>query len=227
MDSSTYESQLTESLTPFGFRLLGWFRHEGCPSLLIGDTGGSHWQSYSSANSDRPQSMDDWTRSTITPIAESIGVAAYYPFGEPTYPFQQWAKQAMGIHSSPLGLLIHPEFGLWIALRAALVFHSIDFPIPAPTPQPHPCESCPDRPCLTACPVSAFTENAYDVATCRTFISSQTPEGNLCRFEGCRSRLACPIGTQYVYSSPQQSFHMEAFISSPPPHSSIFDDESV
>ena len=214
LDHSFFESQVSDILSPKGLYPLGWFTHDGSPSLLIGDEAGSHWTSYWEASNDGKLTMDEWTSSTIAPVAESLDATAHYPFGETLHPFQSWAREATGMHTSPLGLLIHKKFGLWTALRAALTFTNHNFPIPSPESSDHPCESCQTRPCLTACPVGAFTETSYDVASCRTFISSQSSQANLCRTEGCRSRLACPIGTTYAYSRPQQSFHMEAFLSS-------------
>jgi len=61
--------------------------------------------------------------------------------------------QAEPLHRSPLGLLIHPEWGLWHSYRGALGLRErLDLP-------PHesvasPCESCRERPCLSACPVA-------------------------------------------------------------------------
>ena len=37
-------------------------------------------------------------------------------------PFQRWALRAEAVYASPLGILIHPEYGLWHAYRAALLF---------------------------------------------------------------------------------------------------------
>jgi ferredoxin len=59
------------------------------------------------------------------------------------------------VFPSPIGLLVHPRWGLWHAWRGALAFPApIDLP---PLLQaPNPCTLCP-RPCLTggrqACPV--------------------------------------------------------------------------
>ena len=59
----------------------------------------------------------------IDPLARSVGAMALYPFDGPPYrPFQRWAMRAEPVAPSPLGLFIHPEYGLWHAYRAALVF---------------------------------------------------------------------------------------------------------
>ena len=57
----------------------------------------------------------------------TVGAAPIYPFGGPPYwPFQRWAQRAEAVFPSPLGILIHPEYGLWHAYRAALACCRID-----------------------------------------------------------------------------------------------------
>ena len=94
------------------------------------------------------------------------------------------------------------------AYRAALLFaERID--IPPPGVRARPCDTCTDRPCLSACPVGAFTELAYRVDLCISHISS--PAGVMCIGEGCRARDACPVGRAFRYPAEQMRFHMEAF----------------
>ena len=53
----------------------------------------------------------------------STGAVPLYPFGgPPLLPFQRWAARAEPISPSPLGLFIHPRFGLWHSYRGALAF---------------------------------------------------------------------------------------------------------
>ena len=65
-----------------------------------------------------------------------------------------------------LGMLIHPEYGLWHAYRAALLFDRPVDGVPKRIEQASPCATCAGKPCLSACPVSAFSGAAYDVAAC-------------------------------------------------------------
>ena len=48
----------------------------------------------------------------------------------PPWPFLTWARRGGAGHVSPLGLNIHPTYGLWHAYRAALLF-PVEFDIPA------------------------------------------------------------------------------------------------
>ena len=77
-----------------------------------------------------------------------------------------------------------------------------------------PCDSCSDRPCLSACPVDAFRDGVYDVAACARHL--RTEAGADCVEEGCRVRRACPVGVGYAYEPLQAAFHMKAFLKNQP-----------
>ena len=212
--AQTLQYQVQEDLTDCGLIALGWFAEEnGHQSLLIGNLGGSHWNAFKSSNffdDGNADPMNRWTQAMLSPVADKHRCEVRYPFGEKLWPFQKWTAAAMGIRPSPIGLFIHPNYGLWVALRGALVF-SYDFEIPNPEPAEHPCETCSDKPCLVSCPVSAFSSDGFDVASCRKFVSST--EGENCQYNGCLARLSCPVGQEFAYDSDQQAFHMAAFYS--------------
>jgi hypothetical protein len=154
--------------------------------------------------------LDDWTRRVVVPVAERFGARAAFPSdGPPWLPFQRWAMRAEGVRASPLGVLIHPDFGLWHAYRAALVFDRALDLAPAPL-RAHPCDTCADRPCLTACPVGAVTAEAYAVDKCAQHVAGGA--GEACRSIGCLARRACPVGAGQVYPERAMAFHMAAFL---------------
>ena len=93
-------------------------------------------------------------------------------------------------------------------MRGALLFAE-RIVLPEWTMVPSPCDSCQDRPCLTACPVQAFSQTDYDVPRCIDWLNS--PGGKDCMELGCRARRACPVGQDYLYVPSQAHFHMEAF----------------
>jgi len=223
MTPGTEETSLIEELTlrlaDLGLILRGGFHpveEDGAPDgtatlLLIGNAGPALWRRSGDALGEEADAMDAWTRRVMEPIAGRFGAKVLYPFGGPPYhPFQRWAKRAEGLHSSPLGMLIHPEYGLWHAYRAALCFAE-EVAVPVRAPFVNPCEACADKPCLSTCPVAAFSvEDGYDVPGCAAHLKSR--QGTDCMTLGCRARRACPIGRDMIYDPDQAAFHMRAFL---------------
>lgn len=179
--------------------------------VLIGNKGHEMWRVFSAAMAKVPHPLDTWTRAVLTPIAAGFGAHAVFPFdGPPYYPFQRWALAADDVTPSPIGPLIHPEYGMWHAYRAAFLFED-RLVIPEITGKsPSPCASCPDKPCLTTCPVDAFSGDGYDVPACRAHVGSTA--GEECLTGGCLARRACPVGQDYIYEPPQAAFHMHHFL---------------
>ncbi|MDA0998651.1 MAG: hypothetical protein O2944_10650 [Proteobacteria bacterium] len=178
--------------------------------VLIGNAGAEMWRAFEAGRRKEPDPLDTWTARTLGPVAESLGATALYPFGGPPHwPFQRWAIRAGGVDPSPIGPLIHAKYGLWHAYRAAFVFPD-RFEIDAPAAARSPCDSCTDRPCLGACPVSAFSAAGYDVPACARHIGSEA--GGECLSGGCLARLACPVGVEFRYAPAQAEFHMRHFL---------------
>jgi ferredoxin len=180
--------------------------------ILVGNAGSAMWPQvarFSRSNPADAHPLDHWTADALTGIAGRIGGTSLFPFGGPPWwPFQRWAQRAESVYPSPLAILIHPDFGLWHAYRAALLLHEpVD--LPSVVRRPSPCDSCRDRPCLTTCPVGAFSVNGYDVDACASHVNGAT--GGTCRSQGCLARLACPVGTDWQYESDHAAFHMTAF----------------
>ncbi|HWP94661.1 MAG TPA: hypothetical protein VNL72_02885 [Gammaproteobacteria bacterium] len=178
--------------------------------LLVGHVGGALWPPFERARRARPElGLDEWTRTVIEPLAEAVGGRALYPFqGPPFWPFQRWALRADTVFVSPVNLLIHPRYGLWHAYRAALILpQTVTVPV-RPTAA-HPCEACPSRPCLAACPVAALSPGKLDIARCVAHVTA--PAGTACQ-TGCLARLACPVGREHLYPPAQRIFHMRAFL---------------
>jgi hypothetical protein len=180
--------------------------------VLIGHAGSSIWPHFTKWVQEQKQApenpLDAWSEHIISPIAAKLGGRAIFPFQKPFHTFQQWAMRAEGLKPSPLGILIHPVYGLWHAYRGAVVFDD-EILIQEAQEQSHPCDPCIGKPCLSACPVNAFSNGKYDVGGCRGHLASEA--GRACRGEGCLARLACPVGREYAYEPEQMRFHMRAF----------------
>ncbi|MGO9036942.1 MAG: hypothetical protein ACLPX1_19595 [Steroidobacteraceae bacterium] len=190
--------------------------------ILLGFTGGEQWGCYQSsaeAGDGLPHPLDRWSRRVIGALAEEFGGLGLYADGAPPQlPFQRLALRSEPVHQSPIGLLIHPEWGLWHAYRGALALPD-RIELPTLAPSVHPCSSCALKPCLTSCPVQAFRPGSFDVAACVDFVSSAA--GSECRERGCRARRSCPVGTPYRYPEDQAQFHMRAFLRCFPARSRI------
>lgn len=218
-------SEVQAGLDDFGLLVRGCLNFEtgesslipsdGSPAgsvMLIGHSGAAPWRHFRRRQDTLPTSienpLDIWSKNVIRPIAESYGGQAVFPSDQPYFPFQQWAMRAENLKPSPLGLLIHPVYGLWHAYRGAILF-PFELKIQALQKLSHPCETCVEKPCLTACPVNAFSHDGYDVKSCRQHLSDQA--GQPCMQEGCLARRACPVGLDYQYGAEQMQFHMRAF----------------
>jgi hypothetical protein len=178
--------------------------------VLAGNVGGSMWDAFRRERPAGGDPLDRWSGEALGAIARALGAAALLPGGPPPHlPFQRWAMRAEPVHRSPLGILIHPDYGLWHAYRGALAFAE-RLALPPADRRESPCDRCAERPCLGACPVDAFTPRGYDDAGCAAHVSS--PAGGECLDRGCLARRACPIGAAHRYGAEQQRFHMAAFL---------------
>ncbi|MDL2397686.1 ferredoxin [Rhizobium mayense] len=191
---------------------------DGMPArsvILVGNIGGSIWEPFSrwrqsSENVARHDPLDEWSKGIIRPLAVAFDATAYFPSDPPWQPFQRWAMRAEGLKASPLGILIHPDYGLWHGYRGALGFAvAIGETGPPRAVVSHPCDHCAEKPCLTACPVDAVAPTGFDAAGCRSHLCTEAGRAG-CMIGGCLARNACPVGSAYRYSRAQLAFHMAA-----------------
>jgi hypothetical protein len=180
--------------------------------VLIGHAGSSIWPHFSrwfEGHSEPVRNpLDTWSKQVIGQAAREVGGHAVFPSDKPYLPFQQWAMKAEGLKPSPLGMLIHPVYGLWHAYRGAILFGDVTLSQQLEKLS-HSCDACLEKPCLSACPVGAFSEGGFAVSDCRSYLES-TP-GRQCMDNGCQARGACPVGREYAYVPAQMRFHMRTF----------------
>lgn len=186
--------------------------------LLVGNAGATYWRHFQAWRATQPRDLadplDSWSRDVIGAVAAELGARAISPSDRPFLPFQQWAMRAEGLKPSPLGILMHPEYGLWHAYRGALLFE-VELRIPAPAAPMHLCSACAEKPCLKACPVAAYSEVGFDHAGCRTHVRGAVGSAS-CGAGGCLDRKACPHGAAYSYPADVQAFHMASFAPAAP-----------
>ncbi|MFQ5533411.1 MAG: hypothetical protein ACE5EM_01120 [Sphingomonadales bacterium] len=215
--------KITHALQAIGLTVMGAFHPDpadkvppcanGAPArtlVLAGNVGPAMWQAFSSAGIEGPHPLDQWLSHHLPVLATELGATPLLiSQGPPYLPFQRWARRAGPYYSSPLGILIHPVFGLWHGFRGALAFPE-QLTLPPRDDRPGPCASCREKPCLDACPVGAFTSDGYHVAACIDHLHA--PQGHDCLDRGCRARRACPVGRDYIYKPAQARHHMTAFL---------------
>ncbi|MEM9715269.1 MAG: ferredoxin [Pseudomonadota bacterium] len=156
-----------------------------------------------------PDPVDAWSERVISELAVQLGGETMFPFGGPPYqPFLKWAVESGEAFPSPTGPLVHARLGMMISYRGAI---RVPYDLGARR-QENPCESCADKPCLTACPVSALSEaTAYDVPSCYDYL--RTEEGQTsCYSAGCAVRRACPISVGAHRDPSQSAYHMTRFL---------------
>lgn len=193
--------------------------------LLIGNVGSSMWQDFSESAEyldGLPDPLDRWSIRLADELSGEFGAVALFPFGGPPYhPFLSWAAKGEPAFVSPLGLTLHPEYGLWHAYRFALAFMDpIEIgadhdPEGRATASEDRCLSCKKLsagrpPCLSNCPIDAFTDSGYRVRECAEFLA-RDPEHE-CNLKGCLARRACPVGQDYRYQDAHAQFHMRQFV---------------
>ena len=216
---------IAQALEPLGLRLRGGMHvapGDKVPALpdgsaaqtllLVGNAGPALWRAFAAAPEyadGQSHPLNRWTRRQLDAVAIPFGGTVLYPFDEaPAWPFQRWAARCEAVHQSPLGLLVHPQYGLWHAYRGAILVAPV-LELAAPAPVPSPCQSCTGQPCLSRCPVGAFTPGGYNVAACAAHLA--LPEGQDCLGAGCLARRACPVGADFAQAAAQNAFHMRAF----------------
>lgn len=181
---------------------------DGATVVLVGSAGSAFWPAFQAARRDEADPLDQWSRRVVGDLAERFGAQPLLPQdGPPFHPFQRWAMAAEAVYPSPMGVLVHPRYGLWHSYRGALRFADRVDGLPPRDDAADPCAACADKPCVGGCPVAAAAP-VYDVPRCKAYLEA----GGACRTVGCLSRHACPLGRAYAYVPEQAAFHMEAFV---------------
>jgi epoxyqueuosine reductase QueG len=190
--------------------------------IVIGNGGGTFWAGFREYADARPGSfqkhahpLDDYTAQVIekslTPLLQRSG-ATYryvYPFRFSTQPVSfMHLAQASGLAGpSILGIVIHPTYGPWIALRAAvLIDQEFDQPLSSPLSVQgfDPCPSCTERSCMKACPANVVSlEKGWDIPGCVQHRLTVTSD---C-IDYCHARYQCVYGREHHYPLDELQYH--------------------
>lgn len=131
-----------------------------------------------------------------------------YP-GPTALDLRAWMVEGRVEYPSLLGIGIRPDCGPWFAVRAAAwvrieAAHRalVETRYP-PLSGSGPCDTCKDKPCLSACPVDALRASEVRLNTC---VDHRVQLGSECA-ERCHARCACPVGRRHRYPDEQMRYH--------------------
>ncbi len=184
------------------------------PSMvLIGSAGTTLWQSMTAAGAFGPDDpVDEYAEDALFDFCDDLGpdVGTRLLWPSPdrssSVPVTLLGELAGWSHRSPLGLGIHPRFGLWFAYRGVVLLEVAVEPQREPK-SASPCASCADRPCLSSCPSSAVGgPSGLDLTAC---FGERSRAGADCAGR-CLARAGCPIGAEHRYG-PAQAEHHQRF----------------
>jgi epoxyqueuosine reductase QueG len=185
--------------------------------VVIGNGGGALWAALKRHAAAHPgwiyreHPLDDYTRTIVeSSIAVPLREASHrctvvYPFvhNQRTLNFMELGKIAGLGGPSIIGVAVHPEFGQWIAFRAALLIDEL-IDEPGPAVGFDPCPSCVPRSCIAACPVNAVSiATGWDVTKCLTHRVEVEEDCGI----RCHARVACVLAPQHVYSDEELAHH--------------------
>lgn len=181
--------------------------------LLIGNGGRGLWGALESATLASPDPIENHVRTVLEPMRPAMqetwgDVHFLYPFGPlPQLDFVALARVAGWGLPGPFGMAIHPTYGPWWAMRAAIAVVVEVEEYAGPSKQ-SVCEGCP-APCLTACPPGATRFPQLDFERCTNWRINSGDCQDL-----CHARLACPVGLEHRYSPSQAAYHARASLAS-------------
>ena len=177
----------------------------GCGTIVVLATAGKRlWLEFQRQGRQFPKSMSDEAADELA-MAGAASIAEELSRGghrarlldarRPRMNFGQLAEAAgFGVVSPVSGLFLHPEYGPWVRMRAALLVPGTPFgEIADASIVDHfqPCCTC-LRPCIAACPSAVYDgEGNSDRERC----AGHRHQGGC--LSGCHSRIACPIGVEH------------------------------
>jgi methylmalonic aciduria homocystinuria type C protein len=178
---------MKDALAAAGFDIVQPF--DGAPidperraGILIGNTR-ALWPVFVANKLPGPDPLDRYVEQHIEPLVPAGGRAfyAHRMYDGKFIGFQQLAVAAGLGALSETHLVIHPEYGPWFALRAAIVVEG----------DPPPAAQIP-RPCRCEAPCRDSLARAVGTRDWRAWLAV---------------RDACPVGRQHRYSEDQLAYH--------------------
>ena len=178
--------------------------------LVFASTGSRLWDSFVEEIRKRPETLtasqhplDDFVQRSVHEACADLCLSGHSVFfadqQAPVHLDFRSLAVAAGIGSaSRLGLVIHPKYGPWMGLRAA-IFVQEEFL--ATDAIEDVCAGCP-APCIAACPGDAMTTGQWEVGACVEFHQ----QSEQCS-RSCHSRNECIVGADARYDSLEILYH--------------------
>jgi epoxyqueuosine reductase len=176
----------------------------GCRSVVVVGSGGrALWDALVARELRGPDPLDALVAEAVLEVGDQGGRWVRCAADEPEpVDFRRLALAAGLGWPSRLGLVLHPVYGPWFALRAAWFTREV-LPPTGPLPEPGPCGGC-DAPCRSSCPVRAPDPAGFAIGACIAHRRS-----GACA-TACDARRACPVGAAHRYPAEQERYHLAA-----------------
>jgi epoxyqueuosine reductase QueG len=150
--------------------------------------------------------LDAHVRAVVARAAECIAGRDLYAWERRGGAFADFVAlgRTVGLGApSRLGLLLHPQYGPWMSIRAVVLTPLVLSP-DAPQAGFDPCHGC-AAPCADVCPGGALAGARFDVAACGA-TRRREPACAL----ACAARRACVLGRNDQYTAAAEAHHMRA-----------------
>jgi epoxyqueuosine reductase QueG len=207
------DARAYDATAPAGHRLSEVFP-DVRGAVIVGNAGPAFWERFRERVSREPalarrsHPLDAHTVEIMEPVRalfreRGLAERTVFPFHgarDHALSFRRVAMAAGFGVESVLDLVVHPEFGPWIATRAAVLTDALLI-ASGPIEGFDPCTRCP-APCIAACPGGAFPERRWSASLCLEAKQALPP----C-LRTCLSRIHCVFGAGYRYPDDAMAYH--------------------
>lgn len=174
--------------------------------ILVAHGGRRLWDALRESGPEGADPVDRYSVRTCADwFAAELPSAAFeilYPLRDSPVPLVELGTLAGWHHASPFRVGINDAFGSWFAYRALALADS-HLPVTTSAGYGNPCDTCLDKPCITACPAGAVQQGGFDAPAC---YDHRLADGSSCAAQ-CAARAACPVGRDHAYGSDQMAYH--------------------
>ena len=181
---------------------------DGGTILLLGNGGQDFWQNFTPNTPAGADPVDifsaEMSEQALERCCPTLNRKLLFPSDECPILLQRLMWQAGWHTSSPLGIGMHAEYGLWNACRAVWWLDVECGRVEPKKVDVDHCAHCVDTPCITACPAEALGKGRMPLLNrCADYRLSAD---SACE-QTCVAREACPVATEHRYTSEQLNYH--------------------